>query len=80
MLSFKIAYNDLSTRSNFKGAISFGKEVIGSYARGFTLDGWIHPVVLKRMQGLYSSGILGWHDQFRKKYNQTSGFKPQRKY
>ncbi len=73
ILNFKIAYNNPVTSSKFKGAVSFGQEILGSYANGFILKGWIPINVVKRMQGLYLSGMLGWHDQFWKKYNQEKG-------
>lgn len=73
LLSFKINYNNASTSSRFKGPVSFGTEVLGSYAKGFVLKGSIPERIWIRMQGLYSSGILVWQNQFWKKFYKDTG-------
>ncbi len=73
LLRAKIVYNNASDTNKFKGPVSFGTEVLSSYARGFILKGHVSEQILRRMQGLYSSGILRWHNVFWKKFYEDKG-------
>lgn len=71
ILTLKAWYN--KEYEKYDGSISFGKEVIASKTESFIWQGWIPPIVLRRMKGLYFSGIAMWHDEMRLKQYKTLG-------
>ncbi len=72
-LRAKIVYNNASITNRFKGPFSFETEVLRSYARGFILKRHTSEQIWKRMQGLYSSGILGWHNLVWNRFHEDKG-------
>ncbi|CAL8092201.1 unnamed protein product [Orchesella dallaii] len=57
----------------FQFPLSFGKDILATTTRGIIMLNWVNPKVVMRFKGLYTSGIIDWHENLNETVYRDSG-------
>ncbi|CAL8092207.1 unnamed protein product [Orchesella dallaii] len=65
--------NNYDHATGFQFPLSFGKDVLTSTTKGITMLNWVNPKIVLRFKGLYTSGIIDWHESLNETVYRDSG-------